>query len=106
LYWGGRSDADLYFQGIACEWTRLHNNFHFIPVVPRGGQGIGDACPGRAQHAVMADAVVYACGFPGMIVDAREALTTQRGLRPNAFSRIVREYRSRVLNQLSRHRKA
>jgi hypothetical protein len=49
---------------------------------------------------------VYACGFPGMIVEAREALTTQRGLRPNAFSRIVREYRSLILNQLSRHRKA
>ena len=91
LYWGGRSDADLYLQGVVREWVRLHNNFRFIPVVSRSVGGAGDARLGRVQHAVMADfksladAAVYACGSPGMIADAREVLTAQRGLRPNAF---------------------
>lgn len=91
IYWGGRASADHYLSDLAHDWARSHSGIRFVPMISRRTQGIGDARVGYVQHAVaddfdsLADAVVYACGSPAMVSNARDLLIGERGLRHDAF---------------------
>jgi CDP-4-dehydro-6-deoxyglucose reductase, E3 len=91
LYWGGRTEDDLYLREVVHAWTRTHDNFRFIPVLSRSGTDADTPRRARVHEAVLsdfaslADMDVYACGSPAMVATARETLTLQRGLREQAF---------------------
>ncbi|MGF6648407.1 MULTISPECIES: NAD(P)H-flavin reductase [Paraburkholderia] len=91
LYWGGRTEDDLYMCDLVHSWTRIHDNFRFIPVFSRVGADADTPRGTRVHEAVLhdfaslADVDVYACGAPAMVATAHEALSSKRGLRAEAF---------------------
>lgn len=74
VYWGGRSEADLYWDPAGLDVAH-----RFVPVLSRAGQG-WQGKRGHVQQALLGDApdlqrtLVYACGSPAMIDAARAAL--------------------------------
>ncbi|WP_339425821.1 FAD-binding oxidoreductase [Pseudomonas proteolytica] len=74
IYWGGRREADLYWQPELDALPAI-----FIPVLSRPGDGWSGRI-GYVQDIVesdaveLADAVVYACGSESMIHSAKEKL--------------------------------
>ena len=91
LYWGARTQADLYQASLPNQWQQQHANFRFIPVLSRPTEA--DAWAGRTgyvQSAVTADFSdlsgyeVYACGAPTMVTAARSELVA-RGLPEEYF---------------------
>ena len=77
LYWGVRSERDLYLPGLPREWAKAHPRFHFVPVLSEPEPGrIGRT--GLVHEAVLADFPdlsgheVYASGPPPMVAAARE----------------------------------
>ena len=82
LYWGVRSMQDCYASGWLDDLQRQHPRFRWQPVLSGTSQAesASSRAPRRVQEAALADAhpwqesVVYACGHPGMVRDAREAL--------------------------------
>jgi CDP-4-dehydro-6-deoxyglucose reductase len=93
LYWGGRTDEDLYLRDVAQAWARTHDNFRYMPVLSRAdtNASTGARLRTRVHQAVMedfpslTDVDVYACGSPAMVATARETLSAQRGLPDHAF---------------------
>jgi CDP-4-dehydro-6-deoxyglucose reductase len=92
LYWGARSQRDLYMPLVAGEWQRQHPNFTFIPVLSE--PLAGDSWPGRTgfvHQAVLDDFgdlsgyQVYACGAPAMVDAARSTFVGTRKLPPDEF---------------------
>lgn len=86
LYWGVRSQRDLYLGALAEQWAREHANFRFVPVL--SAQQADDAWSGRTglvHEAILADYPdlsahqVYACGSVQMVQAAQPAFA-QRGL--------------------------
>lgn len=86
LYWGVRSQADLYLGELAEQWAREHANFRFVPVL--SAQQAGEAWSGRTglvHEAILADYPdlsahqVYACGSVQMVQVAQPAFA-KRGL--------------------------
>lgn len=86
LYWGVRSQADLYLGELAEQWAREHANFHFVPVL--SAQQSDEAWSGRTglvHEAILADYPdlsahqVYACGSVQMVQAAQPAFA-KRGL--------------------------
>lgn len=83
LYWGARTEADLYLDALAREWARCHPNIRYVPVLS------ASAAPGfrhgLVHEAVLADdpdfqaVLVYACGSPPMVYAAMDAFVA-RGL--------------------------
>jgi NAD(P)H-flavin reductase len=77
LYWGGRTEDDLYLRELAHAWARRAPWFTFVPVLSRGGPGWRGR-RGHVQHAALEDCPdlsgmqVYACGNPLMVADAAE----------------------------------
>ncbi|MBE3638176.1 2Fe-2S iron-sulfur cluster binding domain-containing protein [Mangrovicoccus sp. HB182678] len=76
LYWGMRSEADLYLLDDLARLGAGLDDFALVPVLSRGGPD----WPGRRGHvqaAVLADFpsledhALYLCGNPGMIATAR-----------------------------------
>ncbi|GAB4350116.1 MAG: CDP-6-deoxy-delta-3,4-glucoseen reductase [Gammaproteobacteria bacterium] len=86
LYWGGRTEVDLYMRQLAEQWARQHPNITFTPVVedplPEGGW---EGRTGLVTHAVVEDHPdlrqfeVYASGPPAM-VEAAARLYISHGL--------------------------
>ena len=81
LYWGVRSERDLYLPGLPREWAKAHPRFHFVPVLSEPGSdrtGAGSGRTGLVHEAVLADFPdlsgheVYASGPPPMVAAARE----------------------------------
>lgn len=78
LYWGGRTQADLYMADEPAQWADLHERVRFVPVLsdPRP-QEAWTGRTGFVHQAVMADfpdmssMQVYACGAPIMVDAAR-----------------------------------
>lgn len=75
LYWGMRSEADLYLAAEIREWGERLYDFEFVPVLSRPQA----AWPGRrgyVQHAVaedfedLSEQAIYLCGSPAMIREA------------------------------------
>lgn len=91
LYWGCRSQADLYLPELPHQWQEAHRNFTFIPVLSNPQPD--DNWTGRTGYvheAILADFQdlsgyqVYASGSPQM-VDAGRNSFTARGLPAEEF---------------------
>jgi CDP-4-dehydro-6-deoxyglucose reductase len=76
LYWGMRTESDLYLADEIRSWAEQLYEFRFVPVLSRAGA----AWPGRRGHvqdAVTQDFTdlsahsIYMCGSPLMIADAK-----------------------------------
>lgn len=76
LYWGARSEADLYLHDEIQQWGARLYEFEYVPVLSRPGAG-WTRRRGYVQHAVCEDFAdlseysIYLCGSPAMIDDAR-----------------------------------
>lgn len=85
LYWGGRTEADIYWQP---KFQKLP--LSFIPVLSRSDSWTGRK--GYIQQAVIEDdvklqnAVVYACGSEAMIHSAKQQLEVAGLLAKNFYS--------------------
>ena len=77
LYWGVRSERDLYLPDLPREWARAHPRLHFVPVLSEPGPDWSGRT-GLVHEAVLADFPdlsgheVYASGPPAMVEAARE----------------------------------
>ncbi|MDE2259551.1 MAG: cytochrome b N-terminal domain-containing protein [Betaproteobacteria bacterium] len=78
LYWGVRTQADLYLSGLPEQWQREHDNFKFIPVLSE--PNLKEDWQGRTglvHEAILQDYQeldeyqIYACGPPAMIEAGR-----------------------------------
>jgi CDP-4-dehydro-6-deoxyglucose reductase len=92
LYWGARTQRDLYLPEVPGRWQSENPNFTFIPVLSE--PAAEDAWPGRTglvHQAVLDDFrdlsgyQVYACGAPPMIDAARRDFTALRALPATEF---------------------
>lgn len=76
LYWGMRTEADLYLAETIRSWEGRLYDFRFVPVLSRAGASWAGR-RGHVQHAVvedlpdLSDHSVYLCGSPSMIADAK-----------------------------------
>ena len=84
VYWGGRTAADLYLDSVG-----VAGRHRYVPVLSRAG----DAWAGARGHVQdvflgeapdLTNAIVYACGSPAMIHDAKAQLV-RAGLAENNF---------------------
>lgn len=86
LYWGLRSQKDLYYQDELAALARKHANFTAITTLSRPEPGWTGAA-GRVTRPIeeyvrsVANLAVYLCGNSGMIADVT-ALLNKRGLCP------------------------
>ena len=92
LYWGCRSQADLYQHAWALEAAAAMPDLRYVPVLSEARPE--DAWHGRTgfvHQAVMADLPdlsgheVYACGAPAMVDSAQRDFVAQCGLPEEAF---------------------
>ena len=91
LYWGGRTQADLYMNELVGSWVDT-GRLRYVPVL---SQPLPDAGwtgrTGYVQHAVLADHPdlsgfqVYACGSPKMVDAAAELFVQTGGLPESEF---------------------
>ena len=79
LYWGVRSEKDLYLPDLPRQWVRDHADFQFVPVLSEPDEG-WQGRKGWVHEAVLedlgdrlADYDIYMAGPPPMIRAAREA---------------------------------
>jgi CDP-4-dehydro-6-deoxyglucose reductase, E3 len=78
LYWGARTEADLYLHDEIAKWGERLYEFQYVPVLSRAGAS-WQGRRGHVQQAVVADHPdmsehsVYLCGSPLMINDAKRA---------------------------------
>ncbi len=76
LYWGMRTEADLYLQDELRAWAGRLYEFNYVPVLSRPGPG-WTGRRGHVQQAVVEDLpdlsehALYLCGSPAMIADAK-----------------------------------
>lgn len=74
LYWGVRTEADLYLQDLVTRWQADHDNFRYVPVLSDAGdEGLWSGRRGFVHQALLADHPdlsgyeVYACGSVRMV---------------------------------------
>ncbi|MCU4120699.1 2Fe-2S iron-sulfur cluster-binding protein [Variovorax sp. N23] len=78
LYWGMRTEADLYLHEEIASWGDRLCDFRYVPVLSRAGAD-WEGRRGHVQDAVLADLddlsehAIYLCGSPTMIGDAKRA---------------------------------
>ncbi len=78
LYWGMRTEADLYLDAQIRTWGERLFEFRYVPVLSRAASGWSGR-RGHVQQAVLEDFPdlsqhsVYLCGSPAMIRDAKAA---------------------------------
>ncbi|WP_198262461.1 CDP-6-deoxy-delta-3,4-glucoseen reductase [sulfur-oxidizing endosymbiont of Gigantopelta aegis] len=89
LYWGVRTEADLYMGDLAEQWVKDFPNIHFVPVL----SDAGDTWSGRTGYvhdAVLSDFDdlamfdIYTCGPPAMIKAAETAFLA-KGMHKKQF---------------------
>jgi CDP-4-dehydro-6-deoxyglucose reductase len=89
LYWGVRSEADLYMSELAEKWVAEQSNITFVPVLSDAGEG-WTGRTGYVHEAVLADFDdlsvfdIYTCGPPAMI-KAAEQTFQEKGMNKNQF---------------------
>jgi CDP-4-dehydro-6-deoxyglucose reductase len=89
LYWGARSEADLYLQSLAEKWVNEQSNIHFIPVLS-DADVTWTGRTGYVHEAVLADFEqlsaldIYACGPPAMI-QAAQTHFPEKGMSSEQF---------------------
>jgi CDP-4-dehydro-6-deoxyglucose reductase len=78
LYWGVRSERDLYLRELPEQWVRQHDNFRFVPVLSEPDDD-WQGRTGWVHEAVLADFAdlsgydLYMAGPPPMVSAGREA---------------------------------
>ncbi|MDX1379644.1 MAG: CDP-6-deoxy-delta-3,4-glucoseen reductase [Xanthomonadales bacterium] len=87
LFWGARTESDMYQRELAERWARDHRHIEFTPVLeapPEGWQGghgfVHEVVAGSRTD--LADVDVYMSGPPAMI-EAGKATFTRAGLPPD-----------------------
>jgi len=86
LFWGLRSERDLYYQDELETLARRHANFNFLTTLSRP-EGSWKGQTGRVTRLVderiasVDNLAVYLCGNSGMIKDV-SAIINRRGLCP------------------------
>lgn len=97
LYWGGRTRADLYLNGLAEHWAQGDAGLRYVPVLSdpdAGGDAVAEPWVGRTgwvHRAAMADLPdmsawqAYVCGPPAMVRAARADFVERCGLPENEF---------------------
>jgi CDP-4-dehydro-6-deoxyglucose reductase len=92
LYWGARSEKDLYMAELAERWQQERPNFRFVPVLSEpAAEDHWTGRTGVVHQAVMEDFAdlgayeIYACGNPAMVETAHGAFTAERGLPDGQF---------------------
>jgi CDP-4-dehydro-6-deoxyglucose reductase len=76
LYWGMRTQPDLYLAAEIARWGERLYDFRFVPALSRAGADWSGR-RGHVQEAVIADLpdlsehAIYICGSPAMISDAK-----------------------------------
>lgn len=80
LYWGARTEADLYLDAEIRSWGEGLYEFNYVPVLSRAGAD-WQGRRGHVQQAViedladqLGDCAFYLCGSPAMIADAKTTL--------------------------------
>ena len=108
LYWGARTQPDLYEDQLARAWAAQHANFHYTPVLSEVAGD--DSWPGRrglVHEAAVADfpdlsgVDVYASGPPALIEAIRRE-GTARGLAPERLHFDSFEYAPDALAKMRR----
>ena len=90
LFWGGRTEADLYELPRVRLWAERYRWLRVTPVLSRPDAAWTGAT-GRIQDVALAtyqdlrEHEVYACGNPDMVEGARMLLTTRAGLASDNF---------------------
>jgi CDP-4-dehydro-6-deoxyglucose reductase len=91
LYWGMRTEADLYLKEEIESWAERLCEFVFVPVLSRAGE----RWPGRRGHvqdailedyADLSEHAVYLCGAPEMIAQAKQRLPAHGALLAYIYS--------------------
>jgi len=92
LYWGARTQADMYMKELAEQWAQIRPHFNFIPVISEAKpEDQWNGRTGLVHQAVMQDHPdlsghqVYACGVPIMVDSARRDFSAQCKLPPEEF---------------------
>jgi NAD(P)H-flavin reductase/ferredoxin len=90
LYWGGRTESDLYLLDTVLRWARALPWLTVHPVLSRPDRSWRGATGhvqevAAAGHPDLSAHTVYACGSPAMTRDARHLLTTATGLPDERF---------------------
>jgi CDP-4-dehydro-6-deoxyglucose reductase len=76
LYWGVRTEADLYLADAIRAWGERLYEFRFVPVLSRPGAAWRGRT-GHVQDAIahdfpdLSEHAVYLCGSPAMVADAK-----------------------------------
>lgn len=92
LYWGGRTQDDLYLQHWVLQQVASMPRLLYVPVLSEAkAEDQWTGRTGYVHHAVMDDFPnlsnfqVYACGSPVVVQSARSDLTKHRGLPAEQF---------------------
>lgn len=90
LYWGVRSEADLYMGELAEKWAAEQANIQFVPVLSAAGDDNWSGRTGYVHDAVLSDFEdlsvfdIYTCGPPAMITAAEQSFQ-EKGMNKNQF---------------------
>lgn len=89
LYWGARTEADLYLRELVETWVAEHDNITFVAVLSAPNEAWSGRT-GYVHDAVLADFDdlsvfdVYSCGPPAMIKSAEQTFL-EKGLKKSQF---------------------
>jgi len=90
LYWGARTQKDIYMAELPARWTERLPRFSFTPVLSepasswtgRTGLVHNAVCE---DHGTLSETDVYACGIPLMVAAAQRDFTAGHGLPDSQF---------------------
>lgn len=91
LYWGVRSEQDLYLANLAAQWAEEHENVQFTPVLSEPDEGWTGAT-GWVHEAVVADYPdmsshdLYMSGPPPMVFAGKDAFLAAGLSEDNMYS--------------------
>jgi CDP-4-dehydro-6-deoxyglucose reductase len=91
LYWGMRTEADLYLRDEIESWAGRLYEFNFVPVLSRAGAD-WQGRRGHVQQAVLEDHqdlsehAFYLCGAPDMIHQAKSLLAARGASLDHMYS--------------------
>ncbi|MCW8929843.1 MAG: CDP-6-deoxy-delta-3,4-glucoseen reductase [Gammaproteobacteria bacterium] len=89
LYWGVRTEADLYMRDLAEKWAAEQSNIQFVPVISDTDEN-WNGRTGYVHEAVLADFDdlsqfdIYTCGPPVMIKSAEQSFQ-EKGMKKDQF---------------------
>ena len=91
LYWGMRTETDLYLHDEIRAWADRLCDFRYVPVLSRAGAGWSGR-RGHVQQAVaedfedLSEHAIYLCGSAAMIGDARRAFLARNASIDHLYS--------------------